>query len=628
MHAADVDKLNYTTRGHMLNNYRLFLSFGIIQIAFLLGCGQVGTNTSTNQPNSPGTRAALTITPGSATVITGQSVQFNAALNGANATSVVWSVNGSVGGNASVGTIDSSGVYTAPNAQSSETVAVTASLAGNMPSSSPALVGVVVPGQTFATQNSQVVQYSITIPKDATVSVQFGPDTAYGLQTWSQPTPAGGGQVNIFVAGMRASATYHMRAIAQCADGTQFVDSDHVFTTGSLPANLLPNVTVTASGAPTPGIEMLNLNDSATSQVQVVATDLQGNVIWYYNGFNPAGGISPQPIKLLPNGDVLLALGPVSSAPASSALNVLREIDLAGDTIRELSVSGLNARLAAAGFNLAVQWMHHDVLPLPNGHLILIVNTTQNFTNLPGYPGTTAVLGDALVDLDSNWQPVWEWSSFDHLDVNRHPMSFPDWTHSNAVIYSPDDGNLLLSVRHQYWVLKIDYENGMGSGNILWRLGPGGDFTLTGGTDPIDWFYAQHGPKILSTNSTGSFTLGLFDNGNNRQLDSSGTVCGSTGAPACYTRVPIFQVDENAKTAQVVWQDKPGNFSSWGGYMQEFSNGNIEFDESAPSLAPPIALVTEVTQQSTPQIVWQMQITGQNAYRAARIPSLYPGVQW
>jgi len=207
-------------------------------------------------------------------------------------------------------------------------------------------------------------------------------------------------------------------------------------------------------------------------------------------------------------------------------------------------------------------------------------------------------------------------------------MSFPDWTHSNAVIYSPDDGNLLLSVRHQYWVLKIDYENGMGSGNILWRLGPGGDFGLTGGTDPIDWFYAQHGPKILSTNSTGSFTLGLFDNGNNRQLDSSGTVCGSTGAPACYTRVPIFQVDENAKTAQVVWQDKPGNFSSWGGYMQEFSNGNIEFDESAPSLAPPIALVTEVTQQSTPQIVWQMQITGQNAYRAARIPSLYPGIQW
>jgi arylsulfate sulfotransferase len=107
-------------------------------------------------------------------------------------------------------------------------------------------------------------------------------------------------------------------------------------------------------------------------------------------------------------------------------------------------VSDLNARLAAAGFNLVADRIHHDILPLPNGHLILIVNTTQNFTNLAGYPGTTAVLGDALVDLDTNWQPVWEWSSFDHLDLNRHPMSFPDWTHSNAVLHSPDDSNLLL----------------------------------------------------------------------------------------------------------------------------------------------------------------------------------------
>ena len=41
------------------------------------------------------------------------------------------------------------------------------------------------------------------------------------------------------------------------------------------------------------------------------------------------------------------------------------------------------------------------------------------------------------------------------------------------------------------------------------------------------------------------------------------------------------------------------------------------------------ASVYEVTQDPTnPQTVWQLQITGQNAYRAMRIPSLYPGVQW
>jgi len=31
---------------------------------------------------------------------------------------------------------------------------------------------------------------------------------------------------------------------------------------------------------------------------------------------------------------------------------------------------------------------------------------------------------------------------------------------------------------------------------------------------------------------------------------------------------------------------------------------------------------------ATPVTVWQMDIAGQWAYRAYRIPSLYPGVQW
>ena len=40
------------------------------------------------------------------------------------------------------------------------------------------------------------------------------------------------------------------------------------------------------------------------------------------------------------------------------------------------------------------------------------------------------------------------------------------------------------------------------------------------------------------------------------------------------------------------------------------------------------AYVFEVTPTNTPQTVWEMQITGSNTYRALRMPSLYPGVQW
>jgi hypothetical protein len=51
------------------------------------------------------------------------------------------------------------------------------------------------------------------------------------------------------------------------------------------------------------------------------------------------------------------------------------------------------------------------------------------------------------------------------------------------VNWSPDDGNLILSVRHQDWVIKIDYRGGSGDGHMIWRLGQNGDFAV-GSTDP------------------------------------------------------------------------------------------------------------------------------------------------
>jgi hypothetical protein len=353
--------------------------------------------------------------------------------------------------------------------------------------------------------------------------------------------------------------------------------------------------------------------------------DNAGNLVWYYD-YDASVGF-PQPMKLLPNGHILMNL---SQAPAGSATTdgLVQEIDLAGNVISQFTLADLNNWLSAAGSSLVANSIHHDFVPLPNGHLILLVNHYESFTNLPGYPGTTAVLGDALVDLDENHNPVWVWDSFNHLDVNRHPMNFPDWTHANAVLYSPDDGNLLLSMRHQNWVIKIDYEDGQGTGDVIWHLGYQGDFTLTNGQNP-DWFYAQHYANILSPNSTGVFQLGVFDNGDDRVVDANGDVCGTSGQPACSSRVPIFQVDEAGMTATLLWQDNLSPvYSFWGGSMQQLNGTNVVFGITTPSDDPTGARYMEVTDAPTPQVVLQMEISGQNCYRAVHLPSLYPGVQW
>jgi hypothetical protein len=115
--------------------------------------------------------------------------------------------------------------------------------------------------------------------------------------------------------------------------------------------------------------------------------------------------------------------------------------------------------------------------------------------------GALDVLGDTILVLDGNLQVVWVWDSFDHMDPNRAAVlretcSYPatlacstfydapvahDWLHGNSLQLTPD-GNILYSARYQDWVIKIEYRNGAGSGQVLW---PGGDFTMLEGNEKL-----------------------------------------------------------------------------------------------------------------------------------------------
>ena len=55
------------------------------------------------------------------------------------------------------------------------------------------------------TNHPQVAKFTIAAPPESTVTVQFGTDTSYGLNTSPVPAPPGGGDVSILVAGMRAA---------------------------------------------------------------------------------------------------------------------------------------------------------------------------------------------------------------------------------------------------------------------------------------------------------------------------------------------------------------------------------------------------------------------------------------
>jgi hypothetical protein len=389
---------------------------------------------------------------------------------------------------------------------------------------------------------------------------------------------------------------------------------------------------------PQPGVEALTPLTGGSKGI--VVTDLQGHTLWSYVVPNAPSVDDIEGVKLLPNGHFLVTIGEGSSFAGTSpagAIIAVREIDLAGNIVREISASELTAELKARytstldpQFNLPapLQQFHHDVTPLPNGHWLVLSNITRASSTIPGYVGSAAnVLGDVIIDLDQNLQPVWVWNEFDHFDVNRRPMQFPDWTHTNAIVYSPDDHNILVSMRHQNWVVKVDYKDGTGSGNVLWKLGQGGDFTLIGGTDPTDWQYAQHLPSIVGSSSAGIFSLILMDNGDDRVFPDSG-LCGTGSEPACYSTIPVFQINESARTATLTFQQKlaPSLYNNFGGNAQPLDNGDYEYDLCGVGFSSDVFEVTP--DNANPTTVWHMHSTGVSLYRAFRMPSLYPGVQW
>jgi hypothetical protein len=82
---------------------------------FFLSCG--GTSNSNSSPTTPTPttqNVSISVSPIGATIAPNTTQQFTATVSGTSNTSVTWSAGGAQGGNSTVGTISSSGLYTAP----------------------------------------------------------------------------------------------------------------------------------------------------------------------------------------------------------------------------------------------------------------------------------------------------------------------------------------------------------------------------------------------------------------------------------------------------------------------------------------------------------------------------------
>ncbi|HJZ58240.1 MAG TPA: aryl-sulfate sulfotransferase, partial [Gemmataceae bacterium] len=473
------------------------------------------------------------------------------------------------------------------------------------------------------TLNPLVALYSVPPSSAETVRVQFalaGDNPPWRNTDTRAVVP--GASTNFFVAGMLPDTTYQMRHVFSDGTGSAPV----LFTTGTLPTTLtFPTYTAIQP----PGLESDTEQDMifhiSARQPGLVpspfATDLQGHVMWYYDPTS-SGLTFNFPIQSLVPGGTVLLVGIDSHASLPNSRNVLREVDLAGNPIRETNLAAINAQLAALGHGDVIHSFTNDVQRLPDGRTAAI-GITERTIDVNGTP--TDYIGMSVIVLDADLRVTWAWNGFDHMDVNRPPVlgeivqasstgpttAVPrlpaiDWLHINAVSRSPADGNLVLSVRHQDWVVKIDYRDGAGDGHVVWRLGPGGDFVLNGAS-PDAWFSHQHNAHFIDDS-----TLVLLDNGNTRRASD----------PTANSHGQVWTLDEQAMRATPVLNTDLGTYAGAVGAAQRLSNGNYAFTLgiNGPEPPRPPAHLVEVTPEGTK--VFDI-LVNKTEYRSYRVRTLY-----
>ena len=282
----------------------------------------------------------------------------------------------------------------------------------------------------------------------------------------------------------------------------------------------------------------------------LVALDPDGEIVWtFHHDFRISG------IARLPDGNLFF----------HQVNHHSFEIDLLGNVVRSWVAARRPAGPAPGAIPIDVQSLHHQPHLLPNGNFLAMAANTRVIENYrssdsdPEAPrADKGVVGDKVIEFTPEGDVVWAWDSFEHLDVNRigyhtfepfwDTRGFPnhaDWTHGNGVHHDPRDNGVLISLKHQDAVLKVDR-----AGNIQWILGHHKDWSaalqprLLTPVGDLVWFWHGHNPRVTSKG-----TIIMYDNA----ILQAWPFDPPKPPAECFARAVEYEVDEEGMEVRQVW---------------------------------------------------------------------------
>jgi hypothetical protein len=378
----------------------------------------------------------------------------------------------------------------------------------------------------------------------------------------SYTTDASPEEREVFVMGFVPDALCVVSLTATASDGrttTRTVDYE-------TPALDWPTTEVVTSDPTryTPGWTFFTLND-ATRVVpnRVAAVDHQGRYRWLFESPFTLPGTANE-VGILPEG-----------------------VLIGGGDDGEPIIASWDGRVIWQGHGLR---NHHEIIYLPEENAFAVMQ--RDFPDCPTEDGHHYLsLYDRATD-----SVTFDWALCAHFTPMR---VFHSWDHLNAVAFWPDRQTFLISSRNQNSLFRVD----RATGEILWTMGYGtfigggfrGDFAMS----QADRFQAQHAPELLPSGN-----ILLFDNGSARLRP--------------YSRAIEIAYDEEARTAEVVWQyvPEPRIFSDIWGDVDQLDDGNRLITFGVRSLRE----LTHITEVQGTDAVWDLTLeAGWGTYRSVRL---------
>ncbi|MEI8037833.1 MAG: aryl-sulfate sulfotransferase, partial [Verrucomicrobiota bacterium] len=313
-----------------------------------------------------------------------------------------------------------------------------------------------------------------------------------------------------------------------------------------------------------------------------------------------------QSAHLLPNGHLLRAgMLKVQGGTGGGEGGRIEEFDWSGKLLWEFDHATRDYQL------------HHDIKPLPNGHVLALMVERKTLDQAVA-AGFTAeqlrdgyLVPDAVVEIEPIYPKggkiVWEWHVWDHLiqnsdrakanfgEIAAHPelidvkcngRATPAfWNHMNSLAYNPQLDQIVLSARgcNEIWIIDHATTTKEAAGHSGGKQGKGGDLLYRWGnpaaygrgTAADRQLIQQHDAEWVPDGYPGAGHLTIFNNGYERGWSSIEEIVPPVDAKGSYQ----LAADKAYGPDKTVWHYEAKNrsdfFSSEISGAHRLPNGNM-----------------------------------------------------